>query len=202
MALESYCAACTYMGETSNYNGKYWCERKSEERYACDPKCGSFCEAYSRSNGARENMYENSSSHKSSGCYITTIVCDILGNKDDCYTLQKARELRNEMQNNPYDYPALLMYDQIGPQIAECLMKENEEDRYTIAEKAYKNYLTPTVMAIEKKQYNKAKDIYILMTNNFAKYYGIDTNIIIPDKINKEELGHGRARIRKPQTNY
>ena len=199
MALENYCAACTYLGETCNYNGKFWCEKKGEERFACDPRCSSFCEAYSRSNGTRDNMFDNSKSHQSSGCYITTIICDILNMPDNCYHLNKLRELRDRMQKNIGDLPLLLMYDQIGPQIATCL-KNDKDNGLIFAEKAFTNYIDPAVKAIEVANDNKAKDIYILMTKRFADYYGINTNIIIPKEINQKELGHGKVKIKKPQT--
>ena len=96
MALESYCAACTYMGESADYDGKYYCERKGERRYASDAKCYSFCEAYSRSTYSRENMYENSRQHQSGGgCYLTTAMCNILGYPDNNYYLETLRNFRD-----------------------------------------------------------------------------------------------------------
>ena len=96
MAYESYCAACTYLGESVDCYGKYWCPKKGEDHYASDPKCYSFCEAYGRSDSARRNMYENSASHSSSGCYITTIMCEILGFPDNHHCLEILRNFRNE----------------------------------------------------------------------------------------------------------
>ena len=50
MAYEDFCAACTYLGENADYDGKYYCDRKGKRVYACDPKCYNMIEAYSRSN--------------------------------------------------------------------------------------------------------------------------------------------------------
>lgn len=202
MALESFCAACTYLDECSNYDGKYFCERKGEYLYACDAKCYNFCEAYSRSNSSRENMYENSRSHISSGCYITTIMCKLLGMNDNNYYLQTLRNFRNRMKTNINDLPLLVLYDQIGPMIAEAI--ENDENGEQIAYTLFKRYIVPAVSAIEESQDNTAKDIYIAMTYALGERYNIDTQIVIPDKndIDYEALGHGKVRIRKPQTNY
>jgi len=201
MAYEQYCAACTYMGERVDC-GKYYCPRKGDWLYATTPKCSSFCEAYSRSNYARENMMSTSSSAQSSGCYITTMMCDKLDCNDDNYYLQQLRKLRNKMQTNAIDLPLLVMYDQIGPKIAKAIQDDEFGDK--ISYSMFSHYIIPAVTAIENENINLAKDIYIAMTYSLSQYYNIDTNIVIPDKedITKEELGHGKMRIRKPQTNY
>ena len=74
MAYEQYCAACTNLNEKCDYTGRYYCRYKNEDHYACDPRCYSFCEAYSRSNSERSNMYNNSKEYQYSGCYLTTII--------------------------------------------------------------------------------------------------------------------------------
>lgn len=201
MALESYCAACTYMGESADYNGKYWCERKGESRYASDSKCYSFCEAYSRSNYSRENMYDNSKSHLSSssdGCYLTTAMCNILGFPDDNYYLQMLRTFRDTVLKQDFKYiPLLLSYDIIGPQIANQLI--NDENRTEIATNLFNNHITRAVTAIENNKTNDAINIYVAMTETLAQNYNINTNIVMlkPEEVNIMELGHGRSRTKK-----
>lgn len=193
MALEGYCAACTYMGEDDNYDGKYYCERKGERRYACDAKCYSFCEAYSRSRYTRENMYDNSRQHQSSGCYLTTAMCNILNYPDDNYYLQTLRTFRDTVLKQNYKYiPILLSYDVIGPQIAYNLM--NDEKRVEIATSLFNNYITASVTAIENNKTNDAINIYTAMTQSLADKYNINTNIVITNEININDLGHGRTR--------
>lgn len=204
MAYEQYCAACTYMGECESY-GKYFCERKGDRLYATTPRCSSFCEAYERSNYTRENMIsisESAKSAQSSGCYITTMLCDKLACHDDNYYLVQLRKLRNKMQKNVHDLPLLVMYDQVGPKIASAI--ENDEFGDKISYSMFNHYIIPAVTALENEDINLAKDIYIAMTYGLAEHYHIDTNIIIPNKeeIIEEKLGHGKMRIRKPQTNY
>lgn len=198
MALESYCAACTYMGETADYNGKYWCSSKGESRYACDAKCYSFCEAYGRSNYSRENMYENSSSHQSSGCYLTTAMCNILGYPDDNYYLQTLRTFRDTVLQKDFKYiPLLLSYDTIGPQIAFELQKD--ENKVEIATNLFNKFITASVSAIENNKTNDAVNIYVAMTQSLAERYNINTNIVMlnPNEVNIKELGHGRKRTKK-----
>ena len=186
MALESYCAACTYMGENADYDGKYYCERKGERRYASDAKCYSFCEAYSRSTYSRENMYENSRQHQSGGgCYLTTAMCNILGYQDNNYYLETLRNFRDTVLQQDFKYiPLLLSYDVIGPQIAYEL--EKDENKVEIATNLFNKFITASVTAIENNKVNDAVNIYIAMTQSLAERYNINTNIVMlnPNEVN------------------
>ena len=166
MAYEAYCAACTYMGERADYNGKYYCENKGEDRLACDPKCYSFCEAYSRSNYARGNMYDNSLNHSgSSGCYLTTIMCKLLGYPDNNYYLNTLRNFRdNVMKTNPKYIPLLLTYDFVGPMISYEL--EKDPNGKEISKVFFDKYITKSVEAIEEKKYEK-----VFIVSNFDMAY-------------------------------
>ena len=159
MALESYCASCTYLGERADSCGKYWCSKKGEDHYACDPKCYNWCEAYSRSTSARENMYENSRSHSGGGCYITTAMCQILGFEDNNYYLETLRGFRdNVLKKNRQYWSTLITYDFIGPAIATRLLEsENKEkEAYNI----FIAYIQTAVAAIEKNEIESAVEIY------------------------------------------
>lgn len=194
MSYESYCAACTYLSERGDYRGKFWCERKGEDHYATDSKCYSFCEAYSRSNSSRANMYDFSRGHQSSGCYITTIACKLLGYKDNNYYLNTLRNFRdNVMQKNPKYICHLMTYDAIGPVIAKKL--EEDKNGKEIATAMFNRYITRSVSAIEEEKYNDAINIYVAMTNALTEIYNIDTNIIMPDvnRVEIKSLGHGKG---------
>ena len=200
MSLESYCAACTYLGEEADYKGQYWCKRKGEDHYATDPKCYDWIEAYGRSNSARQNMYDNSKKHSSSGCYLTTTMCNILGYPDNNYYLQTLRTFRDNILKQDIKYlPLLVLYDQIGPQIAYNL--NLDENKQIIAQTMFTKYITPAVSAIEENKTETATNIYVAMTNVLAERYNIDTNIItINEKeIDMTTLGHGRIRKRVPE---
>lgn len=195
MAYEAYCAACTYISECENY-GKYWCERKGEYRYACDAKCNSFCEAYSRSNYSRGNMYERSKSSSSSGCYLTTTMCYILGFADNNYYLNKLRQFRDDtLKTNPTYWPLLVTYDSIGPQISANLL--HDEHKEEIAQTLFTKYISPSVLAIEENKTIDAINIYVAMTNALAERYNINVSLIDanPEDIDLPNLGHARKRV-------
>lgn len=203
MAYEDYCAACTYLGENADYDGKYYCDRKGERVYACDPKCYRYIEAYSRSNYARENMYHNSKEHNtSSGCYITTAMCNILGYKDDNYYLNTLRNFRDKTLKKDHKYiHLLLMYDVYGPLIANNL-KKDPNNKY-IATSLFKEYITKAVTAIENEKKGDAVNIYIAMTHTLAERYNINMHTLFIDDettklktINTYPLGRGRVRTK------
>lgn len=193
MAYEGYCAACTYLKEEGDYRG-YWCSKRGEYHGANDPKCYRFCEAYGRSNSARQNMYEYSA-NSSGGCYLTTIMCNILNYQDDNYYLKTLRNFRdNVMKTNPKYIPLLITYDTIGPQIASKL--ETDPNKEIIATTIFNRYITSSVLAIEENKHEEAINIYKSMTYSLASYYNIDTNVVNIDasNINTSSLGHGKIR--------
>lgn len=195
MALEHYCAACTYLNEREDC-GKYYCERKGEWHYATDPRCYSFCEAYGRSTSARENMYDNSKSHSSSGCYITTIMCNILEMPNDNYYLETLRNFRdNVLKKDAKNFPLLIQYDKIGPIIASCL--EKDENNKEIATMLFNHYIEKTVTAIEEGKITTAINIYIGMTMALQERYNVNKEVItvdITEPLDMELLGHARTR--------
>ena len=197
MALESYCAACTYLKDNADSYGKHWCTKKGENHYACDPKCYNFCEAYGRSNTARTNMYENSRNRCSGGgCYITTAMCEIIGYKDNSYYLETLRKFRDNVLKKDRKYWSLLIaYDIIGPTIANNL--KNETMKFSMAMCLFNTYITRAVTAIEEEKYQDAINIYTTMTNKLAERYGINSEAIFIEAESIEvndpsTIGHAR----------
>ena len=191
MAYESYCAACTYMNENQNY-GKYYCTRKGEWRKASDPKCYSFCEAYSRSNGGRENMYYYSSRY-----YITTAVLGVMRALDNNYQIKVIGDfIENTLRQDMQYFPLLVAYEIVGPQIANAL--KEDKDKIRVAASMYYTYIKPTVEAIENNETENAVNIYKKMTLELAKRYNINTNITLP---NPMDLNLGKNNFSRKLAN-
>ncbi len=204
MALESYCAACTYLEEVADSNGRYYCSKKGYV-YANDPKCYSFYEEYSRGRSARENMYENSEKSKNpSICYLTTAMCDILNYSDDNYYLQTLRSFRDNVLQKDINYiPLLIIYDTVGPEIAYNLY--NDKSKEKIATLLFNDYIKKVVTAIENNKIEEAINIYKTMTELLAKKYDIEITYIDPkdieiDKLDINSLGHARKRVKTINT--
>ena len=194
MAFESYCASCTYMNENQHY-GKYYCTRKGEWRKASDPKCYSYCQAYSRSDGGRRNMYEYSSRY-----YITTAILSILNAIDNNHQIEALGEFIEGTLRTDLKYlPLLYAYEIIGPQIATEL--KEDKNKTQVAANMFYQYIKPTIKLIEQKETDAAVNLYKTMTLELAKRYHINTNIILPvAKEEKEPTVNVRKRVLSVQT--
>ena len=198
-----YCSECTYLRENDykgNCNGLFYCERRYDYVYGNNPKCGSFCRAYSRSDykikdisikGEQEQNY-------SSGCYLTTMVSSILGFSDKGYVLSQLRKFRNNVLQNNLDYKELLVqYDIIGPKIAEQLYLDPNKN--IVANGLYQNILLKVVKEIELGNIDIAVRLYKGMTYGLQVCYGLAEQKIDPAFIqssNIKESGHGKVKVK------
>lgn len=189
------CAECTYLDlSDSNSYGEFWCDKKCERHLATDIECGSFCRAYSRRDSSISNAIEYSNNHSSSGgCYLTTMLCNILQMKDNNIYLETIRNFRNNVLQKDNKYKNLLVeYDIIGPKIAEALANDPLKEK--IANMYFNSFITTIVYLIKNNEHDKAINKYIIMTNNLKNFYGITNYNITLNEINNadiEKSGHG-----------
>ena len=190
------CAYCTYLDlENCNSDGKYWCDRQLERHFANDPKCSSFCKAYSRADSAIKNAIDIAKSHQEEPlCYLTTMLCSILKLKDDNLYLKTIREFRkNVLQKDEKYKPLLVEYDIIGPKIAESL--SNDPLRRKIAEVHFYKYITDIFYYIINNNTEEAVYEYKQMTNSLKSFYKLDNYSITTEQIDNadiEKSGHGK----------
>lgn len=129
-------------------------------------------------------------------CYITTIVCGLLGYDDDCSLLQTLRGFRtNIMQKDPKYKEILFEYDTVGRQISNLLMrdffkpKEKEPDEFIVS--LYNFYLQPTARLVTEKKYEEAVERYTKMTKSLEDYYSINVGQTVPQDYDYSQGGHG-----------
>lgn len=155
-----------------------------------------YCTSYSYSD-CSNYKYEK----PSSGCYITTATCDILGLEDKNLYLQVLRKFRKDyLQKTPSALGILEEYDFVGPVIAERLM--NDQNREKIAAELLSNYIHPIVQNIAFNfdgNYDCAIKSYAQMTKELIKKYNLDTlALTIPGQsefdFNKDYSEYGRGR--------
>ena len=157
--------SCSYYKFSSSlFGGDYWCAkndcRVDEETYR------KYCRDYNYSSCPIFRKVD------SSGCFITTIVCDILKKPDDDKVMKNLRYFRdNVLSQNSNNDDILKVYDNIGPVIADKLIKDN--DRTKMADGLYNNALVLISEQIEKKDYTKAINNYMVMTLMLINYYGL-----------------------------
>lgn len=206
MACEFYyfcsdhkCSLAGRYGETiSNSTYSSYCKYNNKN-------CDIYRNDHNKTNNNSNNP--NNKNYNGPGCFITTIVCNILGKKDDDDVMKKLRYFRdnvlqNDKNNGKYD-DILKKYDTIGPILSNCINKD--KNRLNIATIIYNNILTPISSKIEQKRYDEACEDYYIMTLYLINYYGLkhlyneqaDNNYGYTEKeFNRNTSGHGKRKIK------
>ena len=203
--MSNYCGECTYLDlNTGDIYGKFYCEKRYERHLATDVECYRFCRAYSRDSNSIENAYNYSKDHANSGgCYLTTMLCNILGMPDNNIYLETMRDFRKNILQNDKKYKKLLVeYDIVGPKIAQYLSIDSLKIK--IAQNYLNKYIIPITNLINEKNYNMAVNIYIYMTNSLSFLYSLNHIAISDIEINQADIkqsGHGVYKIKKITTN-
>ena len=177
-----------YRFKVGIFGGDYWCDKKD---------CRVNSDTYYKY--CRNYDYTDCSIYKhteSTGCFITTIVCQLLGKSDNDEILNTLRNFRNNyLQKNKKFYPLLLEYDFVGPMISVCLAQENDKE---IAKSVYQKSLKPISEMIKVGDYDNAISNYINMTNALKEYYSIKIDEIDYTSTKVEDpklLGHGKKNF-------
>ena len=139
----------------------------------------------------------------SGGCFITTVLCNILGLPDNHETLNILRNFRDNVLQKDKQYAEILkVYDAIGPMVADKII--NDENREQIALDLYKSSLLPIVEEINNNNYNRAIKHYLYMTLYLVSDYNFrDTYNALKEvdfgftNFNQKTAGHGRVLIRE-----
>lgn len=140
-----------------------------------------------------------------SSCYITTIVCNLMGNNDSCAVLNTLRSFRDNFLQKDEKYAKILYeYDTIGPLIASCLneqfSKMDKNDKEFNKVKYLYNYLEAINVLIKNKEYNYAISKYEDLTLSLKDYYGIKSVNNVKDDYNFEKGGHGKVYKKEKAT--
>ena len=174
VAYETQCGNCMYFDYQGD-NTKGYCSYYREYYYP-----GEEC----------SHQEKRRDSEESSNCYITTIVCDLLGFDDKCDVLETLRGFRNKMQQDPKYKKILFEYDTVGPEIAKNLFEDKE---YDLAEGMYSTYILSTVALIREQKYDEAVKKYSTMTKALKEYYGIKAETVVPANYDQKNGGHGKV---------
>lgn len=192
--MDKVCGSCTYLDlSDGNCYGKYYCNKKYERHLATDTACSSYTKSYSRDNGTIKNAIDFSKSkNSSSGCYITTMLCDILKLSDSNYYLNKLRNFRDNYLSKNEEYRKLLVeYDIVGPEISKNILSDKQNK--LISARMFFNYIKPVVSLIDDKMYKDAVNLYKLMVESLISLYNINYSINEEQIINSDikKSGHG-----------
>ena len=170
------CRDCFYLDTNDVKWGDMYC--KAKRRYV-DP-CSTSC----------SNDFKKTKEAESRGtCYLTTCMCNILGKKDNCNTLNTLRDFRDNYMKKDEKYNAILDdYKVVGPMISDKII--DDENSYEVATIMKNNYIDEAIEFISLGNYQDAVSIYIDMTVDLMDYYDIDTDILRTNEygLYKEEI--------------
>lgn len=188
--------SCTYYKYNSGlFTGDYWCQKTNQR--VDDDSYHKYCRDYNYDECPIYNYTETS------GCYITTIVCEILNHPDNNEALNTLRQFRDNILQTDKQYEDLLKeYDSIGPIIANKLRED--KDRKELADILYKYNIVPISNLIKKEQYENAIRCYKHITEYLITRY--DLKIIHNylkknnygfDNYDQSKGGHGKFKTKQ-----
>ena len=182
---------CEYCKDNSGFfSSSYLCTISGEDKSIPYNYVNNYCMYdYNVYNCPNYKKYGPSSG----GCFITTIVCDILNKEDSCKVMMTLRNFRdNVLQKDKKYFEILKNYDVIGPVIAKKIL--NEENKSQMAKVIYVYELLPVVKLINEKKYNEAISSYSIMTKRLMHHYNLDgmCDVVEYDVTDATKLGHGK----------
>lgn len=108
------------------------------------------------------------SSGRRGWCYLTTVACEYFELPDDCYELETLRFYRDHWLAGQSDGPALIeQYYAEAPAIVQWI--KTSANYQQICEEIMRDYILPCVRLIEEQQYERCKDLYILLFTKLSK---------------------------------
>ena len=168
------CGSCGYLNLKEYRGHKYYCEKDYTYYEIAKLKCHNYIAAEDFIPEDKRDYYDIKKANRGD-CYITTVLCEILGFDDHCEILNIMREFRRSVLQRDLRYLGLMMeYDDIGPVIAESLC--NDENALWIAKELLEHYLKPIIKFINAKNYDAAIVLYYNMTNILKENYQIIDN--------------------------
>lgn len=182
--------SCTYYRWNGGIFGDYWCDKKD-----CRVDSDTYYKNCRDFNYDECPIYRHSES--SGPCFITTVLCEILGLPDNHETLNTLRAFRDNILQKDKQYEEILkIYDIIGPMLAYRLKIDKNKEQ--LASELYNLSLLPIIEEIKNKNYAKAIKHYIYMTLSLISSYNLRTTYNSLKDIgfecsnfNQKTAGHG-----------
>lgn len=107
-----------------------------------------------------------------------------IARKKDCKELNELRKFRDEhlLTSGNEDKRLVQEYYRIGPLIVEKI--DAEWNPFAIYAELWEDYIKPSCIKIEQKQWNEAKMIYVNMVKKLCQLYSIKVDKGIMQKYN------------------
>lgn len=165
------CIDCAWLDPRDVKYGEYYCKYNHYYVKADSPSC--------------RHLEKKSSS---GGCYLTTLMCDILGYEDDCEILNALRGFRDNYMKNDDNYKLLLDdYDIVGPEV--CGYIEDDEENVAVANVMLYGFINPAIYYINIGDISNAIRVYENMTLSLMDRYGLDSsNLNLTDDVKNQRI--------------
>lgn len=174
--------SCSYYGFRNN---DYYCYKKGD--YVNTDTYRRYCRDYSYDECP---IYKH---EESSGCYLTTIVCNVLRENDRGYVLSTLRDFRDRVLQNDNEYDSLLeQYDTVGPKISRCI--NQDDNRLDVSVAVFYKSLLPICGCIKANKNEEAVLKYKAMTLGLIEHYGLKEKYDDVVSLGDKNRGHGRCR--------
>ena len=162
------CCNLDLCDKKESYINEYWCDKdyvegwKNPNQTACD----SFTEAYGRTDAEKERAIKGISD----GCFIVTMVCNLLGKEPehDSYLKTFKNFKRNYLMKQIELYDFLYLYESLGPAIAHK-MKKQGENASRMAKNLYYIYFPEIIKDINEEHNIEAFRKYVDLVKVLAK---------------------------------
>lgn len=176
------CSECTYINLSDR-------NRFDSEQAYCT-KRREYVDKNSRA-CSRYFDYDETRGNVNGTCYLTTIISEVLGYRDDCNYLEILRTFRDEyMLENINMQSILYEYDTIGPILANAIRTDDRKEE--ICTKLFQNYIDEIIRMIQRGEYLSAIMKYIQMVNQLKEFYkGYIEGIELGEKENSTVTGKG-----------
>lgn len=130
-----------------------------QKGYEFPKRCPACREKRKNSQNNYSSKTTNHSSSYSSGCYITTAVCEYYGKSDDCVELKMLRVFRDKwLAAQPEGLTLIHQYYDEAPVIVEWLKKSNQYEE--LCSYLLNQYIFPCVQLVKEGEYQKCKSMY------------------------------------------
>lgn len=154
-----------------------------------------YCQYYRAYYWPTETCNNYRDRNYTSSCYITTVMCNLLGYDDNCDILNTLRNFRNNILQKDEKYSDILYeYDTVGPEIAKSLNDEFKDSKdMSFINKILNSYIAPVVSFIKDGNNEQAIRRYTHLTKALESYYGIDYNELKDNNYDFTKGGHGKV---------
>lgn len=155
-----------------------------------------YCDYYRCYYYPTDNCSHYKNAESTSTCYVTTVVCDILGYGDNCGVLNTLRDLRYTMQDDKKYAGLLYEYDTVGPKIAKDIKEEyNKTKDEEMWIQFFNFYIQKSASLYSEGKTEEAVIRYKEMFMSLKEYYGYkELPYIIPQDYDLKNSGHGKVK--------